>query len=97
MDAKDVVIHHSIGDWAAVYVDGKLERIGDTADMLEHALEELGVRMVWDSQFMLGQTKRDGAAKTLEEIEAYEIRRSQSHARLNELQDEINKIRKEFP
>jgi hypothetical protein len=72
MERRDMELEiHYADDWAALYKDGKLERVGDSYLAEERALELLGVAIVQDNAFMRGQDYKDGVAKTLEEIEEF--------------------------
>ncbi len=70
---------HYADDWAALYVDGVLDpqSVGDSYIAEEMALARFGVTQVHDSAFLRGQTKREGVAKTLEEVEAYRVAREE--------------------
>lgn len=70
-DGRKMELHSDGGEWSALYVDGKLEEVGDTYYVTERTLALLGVREVSDSGFMRGQTRREGVAKTLDEVEEY--------------------------
>lgn len=70
---------HYESEWAALYVDGTLDRVGDAYLAEERALELCGVTIVQDDAFMRGQKHRDGVAKTLTEVEGF---RSQRDANL---------------
>ena len=70
LPSMSIQIHYA-GDWAALYIDNKLEIVGDTADTEERALRMLGVEFVWDDSFMQGQSTREGVAKTLDEVKIY--------------------------
>lgn len=63
-------IHHA-GEWAALYVDGKLDCVGDAYNTEERAFEVLGVRVVQDDAFMRGQDQRSGVAPTLNAVHEY--------------------------
>lgn len=67
---------HSSGDWAALYVDGRLDQVGDAHNAIERALEIAGVKCVDDDAFMRGQQHRNGVAPTLADIEAYRTARA---------------------
>lgn len=62
---------HQAEEWAALYVDGKLDRVGDAYLADERALELCGVKVVQDNAFMRGQNQRSGVAQTLTEVEEY--------------------------
>jgi len=72
---KKLVVYEGDGEWSALYVDGKLERVGDHYLITECVYSLLGVEIVQDSAFMRGQHKREGVADTLEELEAYKFER----------------------
>ena len=62
---------HEDEEWSALYVDGKLDRVGDHYLADERIRQLCGVRTVQDDAFMRGQSMRDGVAKTLDEVKAY--------------------------
>jgi hypothetical protein len=70
----DIEIHYS-EEWAALYVDGRLERVGDSYLAEERALQILGVTTVQDDAFMRGQNQAAGVAQTLNEVSDYRIER----------------------
>lgn len=72
----DLEIHYA-DDWAALYKDGKLDRVGDSYLAEERVLELLGVTVVHDDAFMRGQSHRDGVAQTLDEVAEYERERDE--------------------
>lgn len=86
---------HYEEEWAALYVDGKLERVGDSYLAEERAFEILGVRTVQDDAFMRGQTSAEGVAKTLDEVEAYREDREQRTRRAAELRAQAAKLEQE--
>lgn len=71
---------HSAGEWTAVYVDGKLERVGDHYLADEWLRARVGVVEVDDDAFMQGGDQRDAVAQTLEEVARY------ARARANRLE-----------
>jgi hypothetical protein len=79
---------HYAEEWAALYVDGNLERAGDTYLAEERAFELLGVTTVQDPAFLRGQASRDGCAQTLDEVEAYRSARDAAIARASLLEQE---------
>lgn len=81
-------IHHNGDDWAALYVDGKLDRVGDAYLADERVRELLGVTYVVDDSFMRGQTSRDGVAKTLDEVEEYRTARQLAIQEAERLREE---------
>jgi hypothetical protein len=69
---------HYAEEWAALYQDGQLVRVGDTYATEEKAFELLGVETVQDDAFMRGQNYSQGVAKTLEEVEEYRKQREEA-------------------
>ena len=63
------------GTWAALYVNGLLETVGDAYVAEEKALKLAGIRTVQDSAFMRGQNQRAGVANTLDEVREYRDQR----------------------
>src|SRR5690242_16462444 len=86
---------HEADDWAAVYLDGKLQRVGDAYLADEWVRQHFGVTTVNDDAFMRGQTKREGVASTLEEVEAFRTRRDANKARAAELRSEADRLIRE--
>jgi hypothetical protein len=85
-------IHYTGEEWAALYVDGQLERVGDTYLAEERAFELAGVKTVHDDAFMRGQSQASGVAKTLGEVEAYRVTREERKAEAQRLRDEAAKL-----
>lgn len=83
------------GEWAGLYVDGKLVTVGDSYVAEEQALEMLGVRRVEDSAFMRGQGQRSGAAQTLEEVAAYRDERDAKLAEAARLRGQAEELRQQ--
>jgi hypothetical protein len=79
---------HYAGDWAALYVDGRLESVGDSYLAEERALAMCGVKLVQDNAFMCGQDKREGVAPTLAEVASYREEREQRRAKAAEMREQ---------
>lgn len=75
------------GEWAALYVDGRLDRVGDAYLAEEKAFELLGVKTLQDDAFLRGQGGRDGVAQTLDEVAAYRTERDAAKARAAQLRE----------
>jgi hypothetical protein len=72
----DLEIHYDPnGEWAALYKDGDLVRVGDAYLAEEQAFELLGVRIVRDDAFLRGQDSREGVAQTVELVDEYRSQR----------------------
>lgn len=76
------------GEWAALYVDGKLETVGDSYHAEQKALQLAGVFVVHDSGFMRGQKQREGVAETLAEVTEYVTQRETRLAQAKALRDQ---------
>ncbi len=83
------------GEWAALYVDGRLVTVGDSYLAEEKAFSLLGVRRVQDSAFMCGQDQRAGVAPTLEDVAAYAADRDRRLARARELHEQAARLREQ--
>jgi len=75
------------GEWAALYVDGvlDLDTVGDSYHAEERAFELLGVKQVMDSPFLRGSNRREDAAPTLDDIEAYRQRMEERERQVRRL------------
>lgn len=83
---------HYAGEWAALYVDGTLDIVGDSYIAEERAFGLLGVLIVQDDAFMLGQEKRDGVAATLEGVASYRAERTKRQERAAELRAQADAL-----
>ena len=81
------VIYRGSGDWSALYIDGKLERVGDHY-LIDEKLQELfGVQTVSSDDFMRGQDEAAFVAQTIDEVVTYHTarkNRQEEAARLRE-------------
>lgn len=84
-------IHHTSGEWSAVYTNGVLSYVGDTENAVEHLLAALGVAEVHDDAFMRGQSQRDGVAETLAEVATYRAERAAASTEVQRLRDEADR------
>lgn len=83
---SELEIHYDPnGEWAALYVDGKLERVGDSYLTEGRAFELTGVKTVQDSAFLRGQGEVSGVARTLDEVATYRAERERRLRQANEL------------
>ena len=87
---------HVEDEWTAVYLDGELQRVGDSYLADEWMQERFGVKVIHDGAFMRGQQTCGGVAKTLDEVEAYRAERDAKRARQRELQAEIDRLQAEL-
>lgn len=85
------------GEWAALYVDGKLDQVGDAYLAEERAFELAGVTIVHDSAFLRGgdgMDRGDGktVAATLDEVAAYRQQRDANLAEARRLQEQAAQL-----
>lgn len=83
---------HYAEDWAALYVDGKLEYVGDSYLTEERAFALLGVITSQDDAFMRGQNKREGVAQTLAEVAEYSRKRAEKYIKAERLRAQASKL-----
>lgn len=87
----ELEIHYE-DEWAALYVDGKLDRVGDAYLAEERAFEILGVKIVQDDAFMRGQSQASGVAQTLDEVWKYASERAAAVARAAHLREQAAEL-----
>lgn len=93
----DLEIHYdSNGEWAALYVDRKLDTVGEHYTVEEAAMQLAGVKQVHDSPFLQGCGRVEHAANTLDEIAAYKRRMATRETRVLRLVEERSRIDKEI-
>lgn len=74
------------GEWAALYVDGKLTcGPGDRYRIEEHAFEVLGVKVIDDPSFLRGQDDGSNVAATVQEVREYAAARREALAEAAQL------------
>ena len=75
MDGSRITLIEGTQEWSALYVDGKLDRVGDTYLAHERIIELCGVNWEQSDDFMRGGDSRSDVAKTLDEVTAYTAER----------------------
>lgn len=73
---SELVILRGSQQWSALYVDGKLVRVGDHYGVDEEAMERAGIKCESTDDFMRGGRTRADVASTLSEVEEYRSRRT---------------------
>ena len=58
-------------EWSALYIDGKLDKVGDHYLIDERIQELVGVEVFDSNDFLLGGDSLSDVAETLEEIQKY--------------------------
>jgi hypothetical protein len=83
---------HVAGAWIAVYLDGKLQRVGDSYLADEWLQSHFNVKVVYDDAFMRGGDHRDTVANTLDEVRDYALERDQLLSRATELHEQAAEL-----
>ena len=84
----------SIEEWSALYVDGKLEVVGDSYLIDERLQQLVGVELK-EGNFLLGGDHSSDVAKTSEEIDKYEVTRTERQQQADELREQAAKLLEE--
>lgn len=91
MATPKLEIHYE-EEWAGLYVDGKLDRVGDAYLAEQRAFELLGVTLVHDDAFMRGHKDEDAVARTLDDVAAYRDRRDADRVTAARLRREAEQL-----
>jgi len=86
------VIYQGSGEWSALYVDGKLDRVGDHYLADERLRELVGAETVQSDDFMRGGDYRDDAAPTLDDLNAYAIDRAEKAEHAEQLREQAAEL-----
>lgn len=78
-------------EWSALYVNGKLECVGDHYLADERLRAIMGVKEFDDNSFMRGGNHREQVAQTVEELEAYQDERDAERQQSDDAKFEILK------
>lgn len=87
----DIVIYEA-EEWSALYVRGRLDRVGDSYLADERVRELLGITHIQDDAFLRGQDQRSGVAQTLEELRQFQVTREANRKEALRLQREANEM-----
>lgn len=91
-----VVVYQGDGEWSAIYLDGKLQRVGDHYLADEWIREHFGVETVQSNDFFLGRgDQRRDVADTVEQIQAYTAERSARLAKAYALREQAEALEAE--
>ena len=83
---------HEAEEWSAVYLDGVLQRVGDSYLADEWVRAHFGVTTVQDDAFMRGQNARSGVAPTLTALAQYRDERDAARAEAERLRAEAARL-----
>lgn len=68
-------------DWSALYIDGRLDTVGDHY-LIDERIAEISQVEVRDSDnFLMGGNSKNATASTLDDIEYYEVRQKERAVR----------------
>lgn len=87
-----VTVYDGEGGWSAVYLDGKLQRVGDSYLADEWVREHFGVETVQSDDFLRGGTSRADVAPTLDDLRDYADEQAARQARAKALRDEAARL-----
>ena len=90
-----VIVYQGDADWSAVYLNGKLERVGDHYLADEWIREHFGVQTVQSNDFLRGGNGRADVAPTLDDLDAYSIDRASRQERAEELRRQAAELEAE--
>ena len=90
----EVVIYED-GEGSGVYLDGKLQRVGDTYLADEWVRGHFGVVTILSSDYMRGDDSPHDAAQTLDEVRAYTYEREAREQRAADLRAQAERLRAE--
>jgi hypothetical protein len=91
--SDDSIEFHRTGEWTAVYLNGKLERVGDHYLADEWLQGYVGVEVVSDDAFMCGGESRQDVAETLEGVAVYREWRDRRLSEAEDLEEQARQLR----
>lgn len=91
VSVKSFVVYSVGDDWAALYVDGSLDYVGDSYLVVERVFERLGVEQR-SSEVMEAVRTRDEVPATLEELEAREAEVCSARVTAAALREEAQRL-----
>jgi hypothetical protein len=88
----DVHIVQGTDDWSALYVDGKLEAVGDHYVIQEKLLDLLEISWEQSNDFLQGGNYRQDVAETYDELLTYRAQRQNREARASALREKAQEL-----
>lgn len=79
-------------EWSALYVDGRLERVGDHYLIDERIRELTGVVTLRTDDFLRGGNSRQDVAETAAQVQVYRTQRQTREARVVEMRLQANQL-----
>lgn len=80
------------GTWAALYVDGKLDKVGDSSGVEERVMELAEVVVEHDNAFLRGGDGRASVASTVDAITEYREARDEQRQKVAELREQARDL-----
>ena len=90
-----IVRYSGSDDWSALYIDGKLDRVGDHYMIDERISEIVGVETIYSDDFLRGGDSRDDVAETTEQITEYGDLKAERENRASELRMQARRLLEE--
>ena len=88
----NVVVYQGDNEWSALYVDNKLDTVGDHYYIDERIRELFGVETVCSDDFMRGGNEEADVAQNLGELNEYTNQRESRESIARELQDQAQEL-----
>lgn len=92
MAESKVEVHVGSSEWSAVYLDGKLQRVGDHYLAEEWLRDHFGVTEVYSDDFMMGGNDREHVAETVAQVTEYREMREAREAHAARLREEAARL-----
>lgn len=86
------LVRYNDEEWSALYVDGKLDEVGDSYLIDDRIAELYGVETYSSDAFMRGGNTREGVAKTLDELREWEQNRDARQQEADRLRAEAEDL-----
>jgi hypothetical protein len=89
---SELVVYSGSGEWSALYIDGKLDRVGDHYLIDERIRELYSVVTIHSDDFMRGGDQRSGVAIDLAEIRQYRQQREMNEAAARKMVEQAQEL-----
>lgn len=88
----NLVVYQGDNEWSALYVDGKLHKVGDHYLVDEAIRSLLEIKTIYSNDFMRGGSSASGVAQTLDEAESYGVEREEDERVLDSLEQQAKEL-----
>lgn len=89
---SSLIRYTSSGEWSALYVDGKLDRVSDHYLIDERIAQLAGVEERQSDDFLRGGDQRPDVADTVEQAEEYATEREARNAEAAKLRQQATEL-----